>query len=127
MTKHSCGAAAAASCGRHGPLLALLPTLALALAAPALAQGGRARQTQSDDYTRYELLAPGSGKFRILYEVTATTAGATQFFNAIRSGSVASDEAVYDRMTGKPLKFDEVGQDVARAGGVGGGRGGTID
>ena len=28
------------------------------------------RQTQADDYTRYELLLPGSGKFRILYEVT---------------------------------------------------------
>jgi hypothetical protein len=78
------------------------------------------RQTQADDYTRYELLAPGSGKFRILYEVTATTPGATQFFNVIRKGSVASDEAVYDRMTGAPLRFDEVGQEVARAGGLGG-------
>ena len=54
------------------------------------------RQTQADDYTRYELLAPGSGKFRIIYEVTATTAGATHFFNAIRRGSVASDERVAD-------------------------------
>lgn len=81
---------------------------------------GAPRQTQADDYTRYELLAPGSGKFRILYEVTATTAGATEFFNAIRKGSIASDEAVYDRGTGRPLGFDEVGQAVARAGGVGG-------
>ena len=87
------------------------------------AQGGPPRQTQSDDYTRYELLAPGTGKFRILYEVTATTPGATQFFNAIRQGSVASDESVWDRMTGKALKFDEVGAEVARAGGVGSGRG----
>ena len=78
------------------------------------------RQTQADDYTRYELLAPGSGKFRILYEVTATAPGATQFFNGIRQGSVASDESVYDLMTGNPLKFDEVGQQIARAGGVGG-------
>ncbi|HVZ47865.1 MAG TPA: hypothetical protein VG916_03705 [Gemmatimonadaceae bacterium] len=88
-----------------------------------LAQRGAAspaRQTQADDYTRYELLAPGSARFRILYEVTATTAGATEFYNAIRKGSVASDEAVYDRMTGARLAFDEVGQDVARAGGVGG-------
>ena len=44
-------------------------------------------QTQSDDYTRYELLAPGSGKFRIYYEVTATTAGVAQFFNPIRKGA----------------------------------------
>jgi hypothetical protein len=82
--------------------------------------GGPPRQTQADDYTRYELLTPGTGKFRILYEVTATTPGATHFFNAIRKGSVASDEAVYDRMTGARLDFDEVGQEVARAGGVGG-------
>lgn len=76
------------------------------------------RQTQSDDYTRYELLAPGSGKFRILYEVTATTPGATEFFNVIRRGSVASDERVTDLVTGKPLAFDEVSGIVARAGGV---------
>ncbi len=87
------------------------------------AAGSVVRQTQSDDYTRYELLAPGTGKFRILYEVTATTPGATQYFNAIRQGSVASDESVTDLMTGRPLRFDEVGAAVARAGGVGGGRG----
>ena len=76
------------------------------------------RQTQADDYTRYELLAPGTAKFRILYEVTATTPGATEFYNAIRRGSVASDERVTDVATGKPLVFDEVGGLVARAGGV---------
>ena len=76
------------------------------------------RQTQADDYTRYELLAPGSGKFRILYEVTATTEGATEFFNTIRRGSVASDERVTDMVTGKPLVFDEVNGLIARAGGV---------
>ena len=75
-------------------------------------------QTQADDYTRYELLAPGSARFRILYEVTATAAGATQFFNPIRKGSVASDEHVYDRYTGAPLAFDVVNGDVARSGGV---------
>ena len=75
-------------------------------------------QTQTDDYTRYELLAPGSARFRIAYEVTATTAGSTQFFNPIRKGSVASDEHVYDRATGASLPFDVVGGDVARAGGV---------
>lgn len=77
-----------------------------------------ARQTQADDYTRYELLAPGSGKFRILYEVTATTAGATHFFNAIRRGSVASDERVVDLKTGRPLEFEVVSGRVAREGGM---------
>jgi hypothetical protein len=76
------------------------------------------RQTQADDYTRYELLAPGSGKFRIFYEVTATTPASTQFFNVIRKGSVASDERVVDVMTGQPLVFDIVSASVAREGGV---------
>ena len=96
----------------HAWLFVLTPLLA----GPALAQA--LRQTQADDYTRYELLAPGSGKFRILYEVTATTAGATEFFNVIRRGSVASDERVTDVRSGKPLTFDEVSGIVARAGGV---------
>src|SRR5215208_463145 len=78
----------------------------------------QAPQTESDAYTRYELLAPGTAKFRIIYEVTATTAGATYYFNPIRKGSVASDEHVSDRATGKPLEFDVVGAEVARAGGV---------
>ena len=77
-----------------------------------------APQTESDAYTRYELLAPGSAKFRIIYEVTATTPGATYYFNPIRKGSVASNESVFDRATGKPLPFDVVGSAVAQAGGV---------
>lgn len=98
-------------------LFALAPTGAMLLATMAGAQQP-APQTQADDYTRYELLAPGSARFRILYEVTATTAGTTQFFNPIRKGSVASDEHVYDRYTGAPLAFDVVNGEVARAGGV---------
>ena len=77
-----------------------------------------ARQTSAGEYTRYELLAPESGKFRILYEVWATTPGATYFFNPIRKGSEASDEAVFDRATGAPLRFAEVDGLTARAGGL---------
>lgn len=77
-----------------------------------------ARQTDADAYTRYELLAPGSAKFRIIYEITATTPGATAYYNPIRMGSTASDESVIDRATGKPLAFAEVGAADARAGGV---------
>jgi hypothetical protein len=62
-------------------------------------------QTETDEYTRYELLAPETGSFKIYYEVTATTAGAKFFYNPIRKGSVASDESVYDAMSGKPLEF----------------------
>jgi hypothetical protein len=97
---------------RKGSSLLLLA----ALGAPSLR--AQARQTEGDEYTRYELLEPGSAKFRIIYEVTATTAGATYFFNPIRKGSVASNESVSDRATGKPLQFDVVGAAVARDGGV---------
>jgi hypothetical protein len=90
-------------------LMAIVATIASAQSRP---------QIESDAYTRYELLAPGTAKFRIIYEVTATTAGATYYFNPIRKGSVASNESVFDRATGKPLQFDVVGAAVAQAGGV---------
>src|SRR5262245_26266929 len=67
-----------------------------------------AKQTEADEYTRYELLAPDSASFKIVYEVSAATAGAKVFYNPIRKGSVASDEAVYDAMTGEPLRFEVV-------------------
>lgn len=70
----------------------------------------------SDTYTRYELLAPSSHQFRIIYEVTETTPGAKYHFNIIRPGSVASDEAVYDAASGQPLKFEMVtGAQAAKA------------
>jgi len=80
----------------------------------ALAQAPQ-RQTQEDDYTRYELLGPDTAQFRIFYEVTATTPGAKFFFNAIRKGSVASDERVNDMMTGQPLTWEVVSGAQARA------------
>jgi hypothetical protein len=75
-------------------------------------------QTESGAYTRYELLAPGSAKFKIIYEVTASTPGWTYYFNPIRKGSVATDESVFDRATGKPLDFEVVGFAVAHAAGL---------
>ena len=99
-----------------------MPRLSYAVLGIAVAVRMLAAQTGTaaagDAYTRYELLAPGSAKFRILYEVTAVTAGATHFFNPIRQGSIASNESVRDRATGQPLQFDVVGQDVASAMGV---------
>jgi len=65
-------------------------------------------QTETDEYTRYELLAPETASFKIYYEVTATTAWAKFFYNPIRKGSVATDESVYDAMSGKPLQFEVV-------------------
>jgi hypothetical protein len=93
-------------------------TAVLTVTSATLAAQTPPRQTESNAYTRYELLAPGSAKFRIIYEVTATTAGATHYFNPIRKGSIATDESVSDRATGKPLAFNVVGCADARAGGV---------
>ncbi|MGE0462837.1 MAG: hypothetical protein AB7Q16_15855, partial [Vicinamibacterales bacterium] len=81
--------------------LAVATLVSLLAAVPAWAQAP-VRQTQEDDYTRYELLAPGTGQFRILYDVTATTAGAPYFYTVIRKGSVATDERVVDSATGQP-------------------------
>ena len=101
---------------------------AVASVGPASAQGKPAepvapapavRQTQTDDYTRYELLGPASASFRIVYEVTATTAGAKFFWNPIRKGSIASNESVSDPASGLPLKFTEVSGSEAKASGFG--------
>src|SRR5580692_11230726 len=82
--------------------------------APAAATSTAAKQTETDEYTRYELLAPESASFKITYEVTATTPGAKFFYNPIRKGSVASDEAVFDSMTGDSLHFEVVSGVEAR-------------
>jgi hypothetical protein len=71
-------------------------------------------QGETDEYTRYELLAPETSSFKIYYEVTATTAGAKYFYNPIRKGSAASEEKVLDAMSGKPLRFEVVSGTEAR-------------
>src|SRR3954468_7245537 len=102
---------------RLGAALCVMAAPCVMAASVARAQSPPA-QIESDAYTRYELLAPGSAKFKIIYEVTANTAGATYYFNPIRKGSAATDESVFDRATGKPLEFDVVGSAIARSGGV---------
>ena len=96
---------------RHASLLAP------GCARPLLDDSRAVEAQDSDDYTRYELLAPETAQFRIVYEVTATTPGAAYYFNPIRKGSEASDEAVYDRASGKPLRFEVVDGAAARAAG----------
>ena len=81
---------------------------ALLLAAFAAHFPAAAQFISADTYTRYELLAPETHQFRIIYEVTETTPLAKFHYNIIRPGSVASDEAVYDAATGSALKFEEV-------------------
>src|SRR5260370_24819618 len=60
-------------------------------------------QTEADEYTRYELLAPETASFKIHYEVAATPAGAKDYCPSIRTGSTASAEASYYSLTREPL------------------------
>ena len=76
-----------------------------------------AQNRSEDEYTRYELLAPETSSFKIIYDVTAVTPGAAFYFNPIRKGSVATDESVIDLASGQPLKFEQVsGADARKAG-----------
>jgi hypothetical protein len=86
-----------------------LALLILALCAAALA---------SDELTVYELLAPASHKFAIIYDMSTTAEGSPYLFNPIRRGSVASDERVIDAASGKELKFETVTYDVAKTHGL---------
>jgi hypothetical protein len=83
-----------------------------------VATGAAAQNRSDDEYTRYELLAPETSSFKIIYDVTAVTPGATFFFNPIRRGSVASDESVIDLMSGQPLEFKDVSGAEARESGL---------
>lgn len=96
-----------------------VPTVANAVETSALLRDGvyfadAAGQTEADEYTRYELLAPETASFKIYYEVSATTRGARFFYNPIRKGSTASDESVTDAMLGTPLNFEVVSGVQAR-------------
>lgn len=97
-----------------GLTLLFLATISASSQTPQPSSPSSARQTETDEYTRYELLAPDSASFRISYEVTATAPGATAFYNPIRKGSIASDESVLDQMTGQPLRFSVVSGEDAR-------------
>jgi hypothetical protein len=73
----------------------------------------------ADEMTVYELLAPSTHAFDIIYDVTATRAGSPYFFNPIREGSVATKERVIDRATGQLLEWEIVDGRSAKASGFG--------
>src|SRR5437870_743719 len=89
-------------------IMKLLALVLLAAAPPGWA---------ADELTVYDLLAPATHSFDIIYDVTATREGAPYFFNPIRVGSVATKERVIDRATGKPLEWSVVDGKSAKAGG----------
>jgi len=85
--------------------------LALLLAATAL--------WAADDFTVYELLAPPTHSFDIIYDVTQTREGSPYFYNPIRQGSLATNERAIDLATGKALELAVVdGKSAKAAGGV---------
>ncbi|MGI9628331.1 MAG: hypothetical protein ACR2QM_15970 [Longimicrobiales bacterium] len=89
--------------------------LGLLCLTPATAVAGQ--QTQTDDYTRYELQEPGSAAFRILYDVSATTPGAVFYFNGVRAGAKEEVHGVTDLHTGQPLEWALVDGAQAQADG----------
>jgi hypothetical protein len=100
--------------GRPAPRpLGLLALGALLLRSPG-AEAQQPPQTQTDDYTRYELLQPGSAAFRIIYDVSATTTGARYYFNTIRAGAEEEVNSVTDLRTGRPLEWSLVDGAEAR-------------
>ncbi|MEZ5042724.1 MAG: hypothetical protein R2828_22715 [Saprospiraceae bacterium] len=74
-------------------------------------------QTQADSYTQYILLDPTTHQFQIIYDVSATTAGAQFYYNTLRKGSAHEVTAVYDRMTGLPLEWKIVSGNIAQKNG----------
>ncbi|MGB2906440.1 MAG: hypothetical protein WBB73_05035 [Candidatus Aminicenantaceae bacterium] len=92
--------------------------LAMVIVLPIGLLSQSSRQTQADDYTCYELLAPETQSFLITYDVTATTAGAEYFYNAIRVGSEPDVHAVYDLMTGTQLEWKIVDGSAAQKQGL---------
>jgi hypothetical protein len=97
-------------------LLSILSVFFICLKPSASAQTSF-RQTQADSYTRYELLEPGSQSFRIVYDVSATSAGAIYYFNTLRKGSEHTVSAVYDLMSGQELEWSVVDGAEARRNG----------
>lgn len=76
------------------------------------------QQTQIDSYTRYELLESDSQSFRIVYDVSATTAGADYYWNTLRKGSEHIVDGVWDLYSGKKLDWKIVSGKIAKRNGL---------
>src|SRR6266852_9343297 len=72
----------------------------------------------ADEFTLYELLAPDTHQFAIIYDVTQAREGAELFFNPIRPGSIASKERVIARSSGEDLPFEVVSGKEAKSSGL---------
>ena len=77
-----------------------------------------AQQTQTDSYTQYELLDPTTQSFRIIYDVSGTTAGAKYYWNTLRKGSKHIVDKVWDLYSGKELQWKIVDGKTAKKNGL---------
>jgi hypothetical protein len=103
---------------RRPMALAALFLSLLATATHRLDASTPGRQTDADSYTRYELLAAETHSFRIVYDVSATTPGATRYWNPIRQGSEPVVHGVTDLYTGQPVSHRLVSGREAAAHGL---------
>lgn len=78
----------------------------------------QAQQTQNDSYTQYELLEPESQSFRIVYDVSATTANSTYYWNTLRRGSEHEINKVWDLFSGEELQWQIVDNEKAKQNGL---------
>lgn len=78
----------------------------------------KAQQTQTDSYTQYELLDPDSQSFRIIYDVSGTTANANYYWNTLRRGSEHTVDKVWDLYSGKELEWEIVEGKIAKQNGL---------
>ncbi len=76
------------------------------------------QQTQTDSYTQYELLDPENQSFRIIYDVSATTANSKYYWNTLRRGSEHIVDKVWDLFSGKELKWQIVDNNIAKQNGL---------
>jgi len=71
------------------------------------AQSLEAAGAVEDEYIRYELLAPSTGSFRVIHDVSVVTPGAATYADTIPVRSQATDISVLDLMSGTPLMFTQ--------------------
>jgi hypothetical protein len=87
------------------PTRRLAATSFISIVIAVAATSAQLPPARTDEYTRHELLPPDTSSVKMIYEVSATSAGARTYADAIPAGATASDVSVTDMMTGEPLKF----------------------
>src|ERR1017187_3374146 len=90
-------------------------TIAIGFAAVCVTFGQAPTQAQTDEYVRYDLSPPATSTFHVSYEVSATTASATQYLDATAPGRTVTEAPATDLVTGEPLKVAQTTASLAIA------------